>query len=149
MRRLEVNVAVDQHHRRQVLQVNVRHRASVDCARALLIHRDVHLFHIYSSDAVLGHDVGQCVQRCLDGVAHRPALDGRLHDVVTHTQPRHQFLRFGIDLEGMEKAAIPSKHVFHAREASRHHGCRRHAVARWHATEVESLFNMLDVARPA
>ena len=49
----------------------------------------------------------------------------------------------------MEKAAVARKDIFHGGETGGDHGCRRHAVARRHPAEVEGLFDVLDIARPA
>ena len=60
-----------------------------------------------------------------------------------------QFLRIGFAAVGDKEVALSREDVLDRREAVRDHGCRRCAVARRHAAEIERLFDVFLVAHPA
>ena len=122
VRRLEGDVAVEQHHGAHVLHADVGHVAVVDGIRALVRDRTTSFSTSAALMLVLADQLEQPVERRLDRRAHRPALDVGVHDFVDLRRGRctrqlrlRRFADAARLVVGDEEIALAGEHVLDRR----------------------------------
>src|SRR6476661_345297 len=147
--RREGDVTVDQHHGYEMLDIDTRHPALIERARALIVDGHGHVLHVQSLDTVPPDQIGDGIERGLNRVADGPALDRRVLDLVHAPEIGDQLCRLDELTEGLKKPALAFECVIHAGETHVRHQRSGDTVAGRHAAEMESLLHVLDVTRPA
>src|SRR3990170_1905917 len=130
-----------------MLHADIGHVAVVGDMRLLLADADLDAGDIAGPKSMFLHQQLKRIQRRLNRRSDRPLLNMGVHYLEATAKLAHQSIC--IAAEGFEEAARSGKDVLNPSEAGLHHGRRGDTVARAHASEIEGLFHVVLIARPA
>ena len=139
---------VDQHHRDQVLQANIRDLAIVDDRRLLSPPARLTSLTWSASKWCRLKQFLQRVERRLDRRADGPFLDVGPGDLVALAELVDQRCGIRLRAEGLEEIVRAREDVVDAGPARLHQQSGGDPVARRHATENERLLDMIGIALP-
>ena len=148
VRSMEGNGFVEQHDRDQVLQTNIRHLAIVHGIACAGCDPHDDLFYLIRLEGPAREQILQGVQWRLDGPPGGPLLEGgkcytvNLAEFVDHPGWG------GLRIVGLDEIIRARKNISDPSPARMNHERCVHPIARTHATEDESLFDMIGVSPP-
>ena len=96
MSRSECRRFVQQHDRHHVLHADIRHVTIAHGVGFVSSDPHYHLLYVVGAKRPLFEEACKCVERSLDGRAHRPFLDVRLRDLVALAELFHELSGIGL-----------------------------------------------------